>query len=919
MAADLEFRIGAELSEIKGALASLRADFTKVGTAAQQAGGNQAFKGVETGARSALGAVGRLVAGFVTLAGIIRTIGAADELNTLNARLRLVTNGTEEFNRAQVALFDLAQRTRSGLGETVKLYAQIANATKDAKVGQEVLLEVVETVNQAVQLSGSSTQAAEAALVQLGQGLASGTLRGEELNSVLEQTPALADAIAKGMGITRGELRKYGEDGKITAQQVIEALQKQRDEVARQFAQLPLTVGQAVTLLKNAGLQLVGAFDTASGATSGVARVIKDLADFLSSDEVVGAVIEFAATWSNAFEQIVGDVQEARRIIAEATRGITGDGETIFDFIGRAFRELPANVRAAVRIATVNVAAFVDSTITSFGGLADYIRAVFDPNVTVEQVRERLLRAQASIEQARRESVDEALADRDKAIADAKKAREDAIKARETARQARPGGRSRGNFVNRPSAEALRQAEQERKAQLDAFEKLEKDSADRQLSILSELFEDGKLAAADYYRRREELELQALDRAIAVEQRRAAGGGADRIKAEAEIELLERRKTDITLKASRDRRLAEQALARELDDLRAQDLENQGKTAEAAGIRLQAQFADLRRKLVQAGNTEGVALIDRLIDTGRSKARFDEIKAQFDKVIADLQARQQAIANQQQTGAIPAETAVQQQAEAQQVAIAKLGALNAQLQALAADPNALPAVKQAAEEANAAFVRLQIDGLTGLDRAIVDLRASLANLQAGFAQATVGAGVDALTNLFTDLASGAKSGKEAVIDFVRSFAQSMAQLAARALATFLVLQTLDAIYPGLAKAAAAGMSVGANVKHGGGMAGHGTRRQVPSWVFAGAPRFHNGGMVGLKPGEVPAILQEGERVQSRSEVAASKGSGGGSGYRIVNVIDPNLVGDYMTSAAGERTILNVIEKNAGAVRQKIGS
>jgi hypothetical protein len=163
MAADLTIRIGAELTEIKSALASLKKDLGGVGQAAKASSGQQAFQGIDRGARAALGTVGRLVAGFATLAGAIKLIGAADELNTLNARIRLVTNSTEEYNRAQVALFDLAQRTRSSLGSTIELYARIAQSTKDSKVGQETLLSVVQTINQAVQLSGASAQAAEVA------------------------------------------------------------------------------------------------------------------------------------------------------------------------------------------------------------------------------------------------------------------------------------------------------------------------------------------------------------------------------------------------------------------------------------------------------------------------------------------------------------------------------------------------------------------------------------------------------------------------------------------------------------------------------------------------------------------------------------------------------------------------------------
>jgi hypothetical protein len=149
-------------------------------------------------------------------------------------------------------------------------------------------------------------------------------------------------------------------------------------------------------------------------------------------------------------------------------------------------------------------------------------------------------------------------------------------------------------------------------------------------------------------------------------------------------------------------------------------------------------------------------------------------------------------------------------------------------------------------------------------------------------------------------------------------------VAARALATYAVLQLLEFFFPGagkLAAASAGGVGDGGAtgfIFHRGGMVGRGgPSRRVSPFAFAGAPRFHDGsGVLGLKPGEIPAILQQGERVQSRAEVAA-QGGGQGGGTRIVNVIDPGLLQDFMTTASGERTVLNVIERNAGAIRQKL--
>ena len=917
MAADLELRIGAELTEIKGALAGLQRDLSAVGKAAQGAGGNNALGGLQKSADGAVRSIGRLVAAFATLAGVVKLIGVADEFNTLSARLKIATNSTEEFVRAQAALFDLAQRTRTPLGETIKLYSQIANATKDAGVGQETLLGVVETINQAVQLSGASAQAAEAALVQLGQGLASGTLRGEELNSVLEQTPALADAIAKGMGITRGELRQYGQDGKITAEQVIKALQAQKDVVAAQFAQLPLTVGQSITLLKNAGLGLIGAFDATSGATSGLAGVIKDLADFLSSDEAVGAIVEFAATWSNAFAQIVADAKQAVAIIRDATKNIAGTGEDMIGLLARAFRELPANIRASVKIVTVTVASMIDIVVANAKLAKEAIAAIFTDDTVDAAIKRRDARVRASIE-AMRATVDDSLAERQKQLDDAKRSRDTALATRQRARQTTnaTGG---GTFKVTQTDAQKKAAEALKKAQLDAEERLEKDSTERKLGILATYYEDARIAAAAYFQQREAIELRALDRQIAIERQKAAAGGVDKVKALAEIEILERQKLDVQRKAARDRFLAQREIDKELESARAQELDSRGQTGDAARIRLEAQYRDLLKRLEAEGNQAGARLIKGLIDTGVAQAQFEELKAQFDRVTTQLQQRTAQIADSQKTGALPASTADEQTRTARAQAIEQLTVLNGKLQELAEKSND-PRIKQGAAESAEAVRRMAIDSATGVDAAIIGLRASLANMQKDFAATVANAGVDALSNLFTDLASGSKSAGDAIKDFARGFIASMAQIAARALATYAVLLLLETIAPGSGKL----LGMSAKVNHSGGMAGTGPTRIVDPLVFAGAPRYHSGGMVGLKAGEVPAILQTGEEVLSRSDPrnaangGANGGGGSGSGYRIVNVLDPALVSNYLESSAGEKTVLNVIQRNPSQVRQLIG-
>lgn len=900
MASDLEIRIGADLTEIKGALATLKRDLGGVGTAAKSAGGANAMKGLETGARSAAASVGRLVAGLVSAAAILKTIGVADELTTLNARLKLATNSTEEFTRAQVALFDLAQRSRADLGETVRLYTSIGLAVKEAGVGQETLLQVVETINQAVSLSGSSAAAAQAALVQLGQGLASGTLRGEELNSILEQTPALADAIAKGMGITRGELRKYGEEGKITAERVIAALQNQREEVDRQFKTLPLTVGGALTQLRNAGQQLVGVFDTASGATSGLATVIGDFATFLSSDAVAGAVVEFAATWSESFRTIVEDAKEAVRIMKASSADIVGSGEDVVDILGRAFRELPVNVRTAIQIVTVQAAALFDRLISYATLVKDNFKAIFTDD-TQDAAFARFQRRNAAIASALQGSVDASLNERTAALSAAKAIREKAAADREAARALRTGT-GQGNFTNRPSAAQAAAAKALAKAQLDAQEKLADDSAKRQLQTLENQFADSTIAARDYYRRREEIELASIERSIALERQRASAGGADAVKALAEVEILERSKADVRTRAARDAAEFERGLAKQLADARAQQLENEGNTVEAARIQAEAKYKDLIARLQSEGDTAGVALIRKLIGSEVADAELAALSEKINRTLADLRGQESLLAAQVDAGMTPQVVAEQQLQGLRATSITQLQTMRQAVADLIATT-----------QANGGIVSPEtLELLRQTDTEIARITASTQTLQ----NSIKGEAVDAATTFFTDLATSSKSAGDALTDFVRNFVTGMATIGARALATYAVLQLLDAIYPGLGKIVAASGSVGANVNHSGGMVGTGPRRSMNPLIFAGAPRMHSGGMVGLKPDERPAILQTGEEVLARGDPRnAANGSGGGAGTRIINVIDPSMVSDYLSSSAGEKTILNVLERNPGAVRQ----
>lgn len=236
-----------------------------------------------TSQTNALGTSMQALAGY--MAGVV-TVGAAinkiDAYTNLQNRLKLVTNSQQELNKAMNDTFGIAQRSYQTWDSVVQVYQRFSDNAKTLGINMEQTAKLTETVSKAVAVSGASTQAAEAALTQFGQALASGTLRGEELNSILEQTPALAKAIAQGMGITVGQLRSVAAEGKITGDVLVDALTKSADSVEQLFAKTDVTISQSIGLLSNELTKFIGEAGQSSGAANLLAGSIKLLSENLS-------------------------------------------------------------------------------------------------------------------------------------------------------------------------------------------------------------------------------------------------------------------------------------------------------------------------------------------------------------------------------------------------------------------------------------------------------------------------------------------------------------------------------------------------------------------------------------------------------------------------------------------------------------
>ncbi|AOM87242.1 tape measure protein [Acinetobacter baumannii] len=262
------------------------------------------------------------------MAGLL-TVGSAiskmDTYTGLQNRLKLVTNNQAELNKATEDTFRIAQKTYSAWDSVLQVYQRFSDNAKTLNLTMDDTARLTETVSKAVAISGANAEAADAALVQFGQALASGTLRGEELNSVMEQTPALAKVIAKGMGITVGELRSVAAEGKITSQEIVKALRNVESDVDALFAKTDITIGQSLTLLNNEITKFVGEAGKGSGAAQTLAEGIQILGDNLNliiNGAIVagvGLITKAIATKTIAIQaSIAASAQQRAANLAEA-------------------------------------------------------------------------------------------------------------------------------------------------------------------------------------------------------------------------------------------------------------------------------------------------------------------------------------------------------------------------------------------------------------------------------------------------------------------------------------------------------------------------------------------------------------------------------------------------------------------------
>lgn len=287
----VEFEVGIKVTgKDAGGSASISAVGNAAGAASQQVNrfnksASDSGKAADRAANSFRGwlphirTTGAALGVYFGVRSVKNVIDMADAFTNMGARLRLVSASAQEAATAQEQLFRISQANQTALIETTTLYTRAAVGLKDMGKSQADVLKTVDALGKALKISGASTSEATAGLLQFGQAMTSGVVNGDEFRSIVENMPRVAKAMADGMGITLGQLRKMSEEQRLTSEKAVDALMTQTNQLNSEASKIPLTVGRAWTELSNAMLKYVGEANEAYGLADKLAKSLEYVAD----------------------------------------------------------------------------------------------------------------------------------------------------------------------------------------------------------------------------------------------------------------------------------------------------------------------------------------------------------------------------------------------------------------------------------------------------------------------------------------------------------------------------------------------------------------------------------------------------------------------------------------------------------------
>jgi len=257
------------MNEINETLKQIAANTSKAGD--KQEEHDKKVRQTDNSANKLLSTVKKIVAGAAGFTIGKEILSLSDEMTQTTARLNLMNDGLQTTDQLNQMIYESAQRTRTSYLDTADVVAKLGQRAGSAFDSSAEVVQFAENLNKQFVIAGASQQEIASASLQLTQALGSGVLRGEELNAVFEAAPNIIQTIADHLGVPIGEIRELAADGQITAGIVKNAMLGATEEIEKQFEKMPMTWGQAWTVMKNA-------------ATDSMSDVMEELNEVLNSD-----------------------------------------------------------------------------------------------------------------------------------------------------------------------------------------------------------------------------------------------------------------------------------------------------------------------------------------------------------------------------------------------------------------------------------------------------------------------------------------------------------------------------------------------------------------------------------------------------------------------------------------------------------
>lgn len=266
-----------------------------------------------------------MAAGYHQVGGYLRTMIAAlgvmssaritDEWAGARARISLVVDDGELQNTLD-SIYRISQQAGQEYTSTADLFQKVARNQRDLGLSTAESLALTESIGKAMTIGGGSNAAQAAALTQLGQALGSGVLRGDELNSIIEQSPRLAEAIATSFGVSVGKLKDLGKQGKLTSKELARGLLKQAELLNAEFEKMPKTFGRGMTLMRNAYGRFVDSLNRATRASETFYSISKLIAENMAEIVKIGAFVLLASAMTRLRTVAIGALAPFLRMAA---------------------------------------------------------------------------------------------------------------------------------------------------------------------------------------------------------------------------------------------------------------------------------------------------------------------------------------------------------------------------------------------------------------------------------------------------------------------------------------------------------------------------------------------------------------------------------------------------------------------------